>query len=221
MEYIVYIHINKENEHKYVGITHHSNPVKRWGINGSGYKHCIKFLNAINKYGWNTFDHLVICKTSKDKAIIIEKALIALYKKRGISYNIANGGEGSESFSQETKDKLRSYTPWIKGKHHSAETIKRIAKAGRRPCSEETRRKISKATKGRPYYGISEEGNRRIIKALSKPVIQYSVDGNFITEFPSATAAEKFLGVKGNHISCCCTGKRLKAYGYKWRYKGS
>ena len=38
-------------------------------------------------------------------------------------------------------------------------------------------------------------------------------------EFPSATEAERLLGVKGKHISCCCNGKRKTAYGYKWSYK--
>ena len=218
-QYIVYIHINTKTDNVYVGITKYSNPNRRWGNNGERYNHCIKFMNAINKYGWDTFKHIILCKTTKEKAIILEKALIAYYKRKKRSYNIANGGEGTESFSEETRNKLRKYTPWIKGKHHSEATKELIAEAGRRPCPREVRLKISMATKGRPYYGITEKGRKRAIKALSKPVIQYALDGSYINEFPSATEAERLLGVKGKHISCCCNGKRKTAYGYKWSYK--
>lgn len=217
-EYIVYAHINNVNGKIYVGITHHKNPNKRWK-SGTGYKHCLTFKKAIDKYGWNNFKHIVLCHTTKERAILIEISLIRAYKLRGISYNIANGGEGSNSFSEDTINKLRSYTPWIKGKHHTEETVEKIREASKRPCSEDTRMKISKANKGKPYYGVSSEGKQRTIKALSKPVIKLSLTGEFISEYPSAVSAERFLNVRGNHISDCCNGKRKTAYGYKWIYK--
>ena len=111
--YIVYLHINKINRKIYVGITRYvDNPNRRWR-NGNGYRRDSIIYKAINKYGWDNFNHIIFCKTSKRTACLLERSLIKLYKKRKISYNIGLGGEGSESFSEETKEKLRSY---IKGR---------------------------------------------------------------------------------------------------------
>ena len=66
---------------------------------------------------------------------------------------------------------------------------------------------------------ISELNKLKIKQRFSKPVLQLDMNNNVIREFSSATEAEHYLKVKGSHISCCCTGKRKIAYGYKWRYE--
>lgn len=219
-QYTVYMHVQKDNKKTYIGITYHSNPNLRWR-NGKGYKNSIRFKNAILKYGWDSFLHIILCKnTTKERAIIIEKHFISIYKKLNLSYNIGEGGEGSESFSEETKEKLSKYTPWIKGKHHTKEARKLISEAlKKRERTKETNLKISTSNKGHPYYPLTSEGRERIIKLQSKPVLQYTKDGKFIKEFNSAVEAERFLNVKGGHVSSCCTGKRKTAYGYKWCFK--
>ena len=178
--------------------------------NGYGYTKCKKFYNAIIKYGWNSFRHIIFCKTCKDKALLLEKTLIKYYKNRDLSYNITDGGEDS--------------IPSMLGKHHTVETKKKISEAGKRPCSEETKRKIGLANSGSKngMYGksISNYAKELIIKRFSKSVLQLDLDNNnIINKFSSATEAEKYLGGKGSHVSCCCLGKRKTAYGYKWRYE--
>lgn len=55
---------------------------------------------------------------------------------------------------------------------------------------------------------------------IEKAVLQYDVDGNFVKEFSSATAAEKEISGKfTGAISRCLSGKTKTAYGFKWRYK--
>lgn len=124
-KYIVYIHKNKINRKVYVGITHYTNPEKRWNY---GYKSNPYFQSAINKYSWNNFEHIILFRNiSKELACREEQLLISRYKKRGICYNIANGGEGSEAMSEETKNKLRKYKGPLSsqyGKKHSPERIK-------------------------------------------------------------------------------------------------
>lgn len=51
----------------------------RWR-EGKGYKKCEIMNKAILKYGWSNFEHIILCKTSKDRAIILEKSLIKFYK---------------------------------------------------------------------------------------------------------------------------------------------
>lgn len=206
-DYTVYLHINPKNGKVYVGITN-QNVHKRWK-NRHGYVKCKKFYNAILKYGWDNFEHIILCKTNKDKALLLEKTLIRHYKNKNISYNITAGGEDS--------------IPSMLGRHHTEEAKKKISDAGKRPCSEETKRKIGLANKGsnNGMYGktISDYARRRIIERFSKPVLQLDLNNNIINKFSSASKAERHLGGKGSHIGCCCLGKRKTAYGYKWKYE--
>lgn len=62
-----------------------------------------------------------------------------------------------------------------------------------------------------------KENGQRIIKTMSKPVIQMDMDCNDIQEFCSLQEAQRILSV--SHIWDCIVGKRNSAGGYKWRYK--
>ena len=205
--YIVYLHVNPKNKKVYVGITN-QNVCKRWK-NGHGYTKCKKFYNAILKYGWDNFKHIVLCKTCKDRALLLEKTLVKYYKSRNLSYNITDGGEDS--------------IPSMLGKHHTEEAKKKISDAGKRPCSEETKRKIGLANRGsnNGMYGktISDYTRRVVIERFSKPVLQLDSNDNIINRFSSASEAERHLNGKGSHIGCCCLGKRKTAYGYRWKYE--
>lgn len=70
------------------------------------------------------------------------------------------------------------------------------------------------------------EHNRRLAKALtngkmSKPVIQYSLDMNFIKEWPSLAEIERELGYSTANICRCCNGstRYSHSHGYIWRYR--
>lgn len=105
-KYIVYLHINKTNNKVYVGITRFTkNPNRRWR-NGIGYKETSLIYKAALKYGWGTFSHVILCKTTKERACLLEQSLIKLYKSRGLSYNIGLGGEGADSFKELISDKF-------------------------------------------------------------------------------------------------------------------
>lgn len=65
-------------------------------------------------------------------------------------------------------------------------------------------------------YGTA---NKRMRTSLSKPVLQYSLDGDFVKEWSSAKSIEQTLGLSQGNISNCCRGLQKKAYGYKWKYK--
>ena len=54
----LYVHINKINGKKYFGITC-LNLKRRWK-KGNAYKKCSYFYNAIQKYGWDNFEHIQI-----------------------------------------------------------------------------------------------------------------------------------------------------------------
>lgn len=56
---------------------------------------------------------------------------------------------------------------------------------------------------------------------LSKPVLQYDLDGTFIKEWPSIKEIQRQLGLSTTSIGDCCLNKihNKTAYGYKWKYK--
>ena len=134
--YCVYMHTNKINGKRYVGQTC-KKPEYRW-VNGKGYKGSPHFFSAIQKYGWNNFEHQIIAeKLSKQEADNLEKELISKYKTQNekFGYNLTLGGEGTCGliFSEEHRKKLSK------------------AKKGKKrpPISEEQKRKLSKAKKGK------------------------------------------------------------------------
>ena len=56
--YSVYMHINKINGKKYIGITS-QRPKSRWH-NGKGYAQQRRFYSAIKSYGWDNFEHIIL-----------------------------------------------------------------------------------------------------------------------------------------------------------------
>ena len=52
-----------------------------------------------------------------------------------------------------------------------------------------------------------------------KPVLQYTIDGKFVREWPSAMDAERNGGFSSECIYKCCKGKIKKHQGCIWRHK--
>ena len=94
-EYIVYKHTNKINGKVYIGQTC-QDPEKRWRLNGVGYKDSPKFWNAIQKYGWDNFEHEIIEEklNSKqaDEREVYWIAYYDTYNNDEKGYNMTPGG---------------------------------------------------------------------------------------------------------------------------------
>ena len=90
--YKVYIHTNKLNGKKYIGITRQE-AEKRW-LNGKGYIQSPKFYKAICKYGWDNFNHEIVCEGLDGlSALLKEGELIRQYQTTldEYGYNISEG----------------------------------------------------------------------------------------------------------------------------------
>ena len=102
--WFVYKHINKINGKIYIGITREKKPENRWK-NGLGYKHSSHFWAAIQKYGWNNFNHEVVAsRLTEQEACCMEIDLIKKYKSNNnqFGYNIAEGGSAPK-WTEESK----------------------------------------------------------------------------------------------------------------------
>ena len=58
-KYIIYMHKNKINGKMYIGQTCQTLE-QRSQANGGHYKSCSLFYKAIQKYGWNNFEHIIL-----------------------------------------------------------------------------------------------------------------------------------------------------------------
>lgn len=113
--YSVYVHINKINGKKYVGQTS-IDPIRRWGGNGYRYKGQV-FYNAIEKYGWDNFEHIILkSNLSKEEADNLEIELIDKWNTRNKDngYNISVGGSSISSTHGMTDSRI--YRLWCKMK---------------------------------------------------------------------------------------------------------
>lgn len=96
---------------------------------------------------------------------------------------------------------------------------KRIADALRgKPVSEQTRRRMSQARIGMKR---SVEAIEKTRKALSKPVIQYDMNGNEVARYSSMSEAGRQTGFVRQNIRKCCLGQRKHAHGFIWKYEES
>lgn len=149
--YSVYVHISPSNK-LYFGITGTS-VEQRFGSGGCRYKQNSHLWSAIQKYGWNNFQHLILCSgISQKDACDIEQELILKYNSTNsdFGYNQSIGGEKSalgHTVSDEARNSIRQFQ------------LGRVK-------SDETRKKLSEAHKGKHKPSLSDEHKQKLSNSL-------------------------------------------------------
>ena len=113
-------------------------------------------------------------------------------------YNLTEGGDGGEIPCEEIRKKMSMK---LKG---------RTAHNKGKPMSEEQKKKLRDAHKGKT---MSEE----VKKKLSKKVLQFTLDGEFVREWPSTRECGR-NGFDSGAVGKCCNGKLPHYKGFKWCY---
>lgn len=165
--YKLYVHI-APNGKKYYGITGQKKVESRWN-NGRNYKSNQHFTRAINKYGWDNIEHIIIYDDlTESEAKELEQYFIQWYDttNRAYGYNKSLGGESGNA-SEETKQKIseanKGENNYWYGQKLSEEHRRKLSESHKgQKLPEEQKRKISEARKG---IKLSEETKRRISKA--------------------------------------------------------
>lgn len=67
----------------------------------------------------------------------------------------------------------------------------------------------------------SEETKEILSKKRSKPILQFTLDGEFIKEWSSSLEAAEALGVDASNIRQVTCGNTKSAYGFQWKLKDS
>ena len=209
--YTVYRLENIVTKKNYIGMTSQE-PKERW----CGAYHG-KMKEAIATYPldlcWKK--SIEFQTPNKEQALELESELMKWYDSVDNGYNTSAYATHSCKHSEETRKKMaEAHT----GKHHSEETKKKMSKAQTgKHFTEEHKNKLSEAHTGK--HPSEEMKNKIRENTPSKPIIQFSKDGEFIAEYSSLMEAEHQTGCYHGNICKCCKGKLKSIGGYIWRYK--
>lgn len=218
--YTVYQHINKINQKSYVGITKQK-PENRWGNNGINYKSSPHFYAAIQKYGWDNFEHLILFENlSKEDAEKKEKELIKELDLQNPAkgYNIMEGGE----ITTMPPEICKIISEKLKGNKNGLN----------HPCSDEKKEKISKAQKGKK---LTVEHKKELSKAAKNRHVPCSEEKKQILSknyphkkpvfceelnqvFDSVQQAARELNLQATNVVKVCKGEKHTAGGYHFKY---
>lgn len=207
----VYVHINKESGKKYVGITSRD-PYVRWA-NGHGYSTKLPIGRAIEKYGWDNFEHKILYSNiDEHTAKSLEKQLIQEWHTQDddCGYNITSGGDGVSGYRHTDESKHKMSLAKSGANHHNFGCH----------LSNSTKDKISdKLTGNTNAVGCtrSKETKAKMASSKYKPVASYLGD-SIVCVYESALCAEQRTGISRKNISLCCYGKRQHAGGYAWKF---
>ena len=247
----IYMYTNKINGKRYIGQAKDFNKRHR--------NHCAKCFNetpidkAFNKYGEENFEIIILKEDLKNKCLMnlweyyyIKKFNTLICNSSG--YNIADGGQGGyllcgktdeekkEIFKKISKSRIErgvgkgEKNPFY-GKKHTEEDLQKM----RKPCSEETKKKIGEANKGKQSYwknkNLPEETKNKISKTRkekelskgknnpkAKRVAQYDKEGNLIKIWDCAKDVSEELGINYSTLRMWLQGRNKQTSNFIFKY---
>lgn len=198
--YTIYMHKNKINNKVYIGQTIQK-PEDRWK-KGKGYKNNDYFCNAIQKYGWDNFEHLILEQSdewTQEECNNKEKYYIQLYNAtdRKYGYNINPGGYHSispkaapallEWMKNHPEFNQARVTDLLKWQKEHPEEMLQLRRINAKKASDARKRKV-KCVETNIVYESASEAARRV---------------------PKTTQSK---------ICMVCRGQRKTCGGYHWEY---
>lgn len=204
---------------------------KRFYYYQSCWKHIKKqrrLYNSIKKYGAENHIFKIIKECSEDELDYFEIEFIAKFNTTKDGLNLKHGGIGGRH-TEETKQRIGESNKGI-SRPKTPEQIKKLTGQKR---SKETKLKMSMAAKGKKItwgdkisevkqknpYKYTKEDKEKMMNCGGIPILQFTKDGEFIKEFPSAKQAQRETGIKHDAIFHCLKGKSKTSGGFVWKYK--
>lgn len=196
-EYVVYAHINKINKKVYVGQT--CQMLQRRWRDGKGYiAQNTYFANAITKYGWDNFTHIVLEEgLTKDEADYYEKFYIKEFhsNENQYGYNLTLGGGGVLP-SEETREKMK--------KNHTNYKGEKNPMYGKNIKDFMSPEKYKQWIISKQAYGAAHRGGNSI---FAKKVYCYEKDKTY----DSLVEAADDCNISVGGISSCLNGYGISA----------
>lgn len=211
----------------YVGSARHLS--KRYLMHKSrlmrDFHHSAILLNSVRKHGLSAFRFILLEHCEIGLLTSREQYWIDNFNAAKEGYNIcpiARSCRGIKQSEETIAKRVKSLT----GKKHSIEVRQRASERlkGTIP-SEATRLAAQAAIRGkkrpaevvaRMKFNLSGANSK-----LSKPVLQYSLDGTFIKRWVNTQQVFRELGFQHPCIVECANNKRRTAFGFIWLYEGN
>lgn len=187
----VYCFINKINSKLYIGETVKSDYNERFNEHRSKSNNGINnyFYKAIRKYSWESFDKIIIFQTDVlDNTEENKKLLNDIVNKKETFY-IQKYKTDNHSFGYN----LTKGGDGIVGYKHS----------------DETKQKLSESHTGEKHWHFGKLNTYN-----SRTILQLSLNGEIIKEWPSAAEIERQLGYKSSNVSNCCNNKIYSVHNF-------
>lgn len=145
--------------------------------------------------------------------------------------------DAKKRMSEVMKDRLSVFNVWKDKKHSEESKKKQSISAENRNISldsETIRRKgisdkmklVKRTKEWKENISDSKKGDKNpmfgktgVNHPNSKPIVQYSLDNEFIKNWDNARQAAKELGLSHSAIGQCLKGRNTTSGGYKWKYK--
>lgn len=210
------------------------------------HKSDAKFKNyhlykSMNKYGIENFNIYEIDRVESkillefnENLNALERYYIELYNTfdKNVGYNETTGGEGVCGYKQ-SEEQIELIRKRVRGRVVSEETKKKISdywKANVNPMlgchlSEDAKRKISEANKGRlcgeknPMWGKKRQDLSERNKKDSIKVCQIDKEtGEVLKIWDSMRECSRETGFNRSCIADCCYGKTSQSHGYIWMF---
>lgn len=215
--YSVYIHTNRINGKVYIGVTK-NDLRRRTGANGTNYRQCTYFNNAIKKYGWDNFSHDIFDDhLTKEEASELERFLVSFHQSniRENGYNIQPGGLHAGGMSPEGFERFRQASI-----EATRKPIVSFSRDGKRL------KEFASITEAASFYGVSDSGIEAALyqenKTCKGMLFRFASD---VTDF--VDMSEEYLNEhvrvrhykNGKHAKCAdvvlfdSDGKRIGEFG--------
>jgi len=189
---------------------------------------------AMRKYGIDAFTmepiHTIECETKDELKKQLNELEIHAIEQLKPDYNVAKGGLGHTGVSTPRFGTDNHFY----GKKHTEETKQRISEASKGrflgiKLPEETKRKMSECKKGdkhpfkkNPEFRLRAIQNMQsLIQSNKKRVSQFTKDDIFIREFHSVNEAAESIQVTPSAVTVCLKGRTKTSGGFKWKYSTS
>jgi len=174
---------------------------------------------------YNTLEEGLNCKLGEQNSIFSEETKLKMSKaKQGFKLSPeseakrqANLRKTCDKKNNIREEKKKNKPKYIPTKEHRKNLSK--SKLGKSIHTEESKQKLREYGKTRDLTKAWEATS----KSLSKPILQYSPEGEFIKKWNSANEAELYYnGKRGDNIRSTIrhykkTGVQRKAYGFIWK----
>lgn len=163
---------------------------------------------AIEELGKENFSIETIEECDEDNLDAREQYWISYYDSFNNGYNNTLGGRDN-NYVMTDKINLVLFL-WDEGL-----TVNRIVEQTKLNV-ETVRSYLNK--NGINHDVIQERANKAIGKSKSKPVIEYSIQGDYIKEWNSALDAAEFYNINSKYITATCRGHQKTYNNRRWKY---